>query len=166
MTTLVYERELDPRGRNVVAQSTAIYTANVAHPWRTASPAELHRAGYVINGAADSTTYYAPSLEALLSPEFADDHCFRLVAGDDRRTLGVDFEPTRSRRGIADIRGSLWVDRTTSELRGGSPEWCSIRRHANLSPVLASRSMELTPPRPAMTTGDSRCLACCPATTR
>jgi hypothetical protein len=51
---------------------------------------------------------------------FLEDHCFRLARSRDASRLGIAFEPTRVRRGdrgIARIRGTLWLDRASSELR-------------------------------------------------
>ncbi|MEP6733379.1 MAG: hypothetical protein ABJE10_22235 [bacterium] len=60
------------------------------------------------------TTYYAPGLDMLLSNIFLDDHCFRLAAADGR--IGIEFEPSPDRSRIPEIRGTLWVDRVSSEL--------------------------------------------------
>jgi hypothetical protein len=55
----------------------------------------------------------------LLSSRFVEDHCFRLTT--DRKqvgALGITFEPTPERKkGVPEIRGTLWVDRASSELR-------------------------------------------------
>jgi hypothetical protein len=54
----------------------------------------------------------------LLSDEFARDHCFRPVTGSrDRRGLtGLGFEPAMPRE-TGDVRGTLWLDEKTFELR-------------------------------------------------
>jgi hypothetical protein len=62
-------------------------------------------------------TFYAPDLEALISERFLEDHCVRLDARSDDVRVGIAFEPTRERRRIPEIRGTVWVDRHTSELR-------------------------------------------------
>ena len=58
----------------------------------------------------------APGLDALLNDGFLEDHCFRLTSKDPR-TVEVEFEPTRDRRQVTEVRGSASVDRATSELR-------------------------------------------------
>lgn len=117
-TTLAYERELDPDGRRVLQQSANLRTDYVAQPWRAAGPDSLHRAGFVVEERDRSMIYHAPSIEVLLSNQFLDDHCFRL-AGDRRQPglIGIAFDPSPERRKIAEVRGTLWVDRKSSELQ-------------------------------------------------
>ena len=54
----------------------------------------------------------------LLSNDFAATHCFRVVRDKAKRSgqIGVAFEPA-PRRKQSDIKGVLWVDEKTSELR-------------------------------------------------
>jgi hypothetical protein len=118
-TTVRYERTLDGSGTKLVGQKAAVSTNTAARAWRTPPPDSLRRAGYVVTEKDNSVDYYAPGLETLLSAEFAEDHCFRLT--DDRKQptlIGLLFEPTPERKkGVAEIRGTLWVDRASAELR-------------------------------------------------
>jgi len=114
-TTVAYERTLDAGGRRVVQQSNTVNSDYVKQPWRTIPPDALRRDGYVVTERDNSTTYYAPGLDLLLSNGFVEDHCFRLTT--DRNRLGIEFEPTPERKRVTEIRGTLWLDRASSELR-------------------------------------------------
>jgi hypothetical protein len=118
-TTVTYDRTLDRNSNRVLQQRAAVSTDYVTRAWRTLPPDSLHRAGYVVARRDNAVDYYAPGLDMLLSSVFVDDHCLRLTT--DRRQpalLGVLFEPTPERKkGVAEIRGTLWVDRASSELR-------------------------------------------------
>jgi hypothetical protein len=116
-TTVAYERMLEPDGRRVVRQSSRTSTAYVSQPWRAISPDSAHRAGFVFVAHDNSITYFAPSIDVLLSSAFVEDHCFRLVT--DRRqphVVGVAFEPSSDRRKVPEIKGTLWVNRKTAAL--------------------------------------------------
>ena len=87
----------------------------------TSLPAEaLREKGYTVE---DDTgmTFFAPDLDVLLSPYFTEEHCFRLTNRQtpDPSTVGIDFEPA-SRPRHTEIRGTLWLDSTTKELRSVS----------------------------------------------
>jgi len=76
----------------------------------------LAREGYVLTDG-DSVVFRAPDADVLLSESFVGSHCFGVTAPPaDSTRVGLTFEPTRERQ-VADIRGVLWVDRRTLELR-------------------------------------------------
>jgi hypothetical protein len=114
-TTITYERTLEADARRVRTQSSTVQSGYVKEPWLSRSPEQLRRDGYVVDGPDNSTNYYAPGLGVLLSPLFVEDHCFHVVLERDR--IGLAFQPTPERRKIADIRGTLWLDRKSAELR-------------------------------------------------
>jgi hypothetical protein len=126
-TVLGYRRQLDATGRKTLRQDVAVHTDAVRQPWTSHPVAALHQLGYVLT-ADDSTVYYAPGLDMLTSSTFAEDHCLRLSTSRDNSELGLAFEPTRERRAITDIRGTLWLDRATAQLK--RLEY----RYTNLSP--------------------------------
>lgn len=117
-TTLAYTRTLDENNRRVLNQASSLVTARVAQPWRAIGPDSVHRAGFVIFERDNSVTYHAPSIDVLISSGFIEDHCFHL-ANDRRRPeeIGVAFEPSPERRSKAEIKGTLWLDRKSAELR-------------------------------------------------
>jgi len=121
-TTLTYERQfenLEARGvRRVLTQSTHVATGYVARPWHEVPVDSLHRAGYIVPEHDDITAYYAPGLDVLLSSRFIEDHCFHLTTDRGFPALvGIAFEPSPERKRIPEIRGTLWVDRASAELR-------------------------------------------------
>ncbi|MES2177924.1 MAG: carboxypeptidase regulatory-like domain-containing protein [Gemmatimonadota bacterium] len=115
VTSVLFERSMLARSRRVRKQSSRVQVGFVAQPWAALSPDSLHRTGYIAKTRDNETIYYAPGLDMLLSDVFVVDHCFRLTSEKER--LGVVFEPTRDRRNVPEIRGTLWLDRATSELR-------------------------------------------------
>ena len=130
-TTVVYERVLDPTFRSVLRQSSTIRSDFVTRPWRSLPPDTLRRSGYVSTDRDGATTYHAPGLDALLSNGFLEDHCVRLDPASNGDRLGIAFEPTperRGRRAVAEIRGTVWLDRTSSELRSLSFRYVNVSR--------------------------------------
>jgi hypothetical protein len=114
----MYERVLDPKGSRVLQQKASVSTGYVNRPWLSLPPDSLRRIGYVVVQHDDAVVYYAPGIDALLSPSFAGDHCFRISKDSKRAELiGLTFEPTPDRRRTAEISGTLWVDRASSQLR-------------------------------------------------
>ncbi|MGH7622988.1 MAG: carboxypeptidase-like regulatory domain-containing protein, partial [Gemmatimonadaceae bacterium] len=116
-TTVRYERTVDPGLRHVRDQTANVRSDYVEEPWRSQPMDSLRRFGYVVRGRDDSTTYNAPGIEVLESDAFIADHCFRLASSRDPKLLGIAFEPTPDRRAVAEVAGTLWLDRATSELR-------------------------------------------------
>jgi hypothetical protein len=112
-----YVRTLAPTGNRIVSETTSVTSGFARGLWRSRPPALLRRDGYVVDEIDGSTTYYAPDLDVLLSDAFVDDHCFRLARSRDAARVGIEFEPTRERRGVAGIRGTMWFDRASAELR-------------------------------------------------
>ncbi|HYR07533.1 MAG TPA: carboxypeptidase regulatory-like domain-containing protein, partial [Longimicrobium sp.] len=84
----------------------------------SASARELADGGYVRAESDGSYTYYGVDAANLLSDDFLDTHCFRLRAGprEQPELLGLEFEPVRG-QSRPDIRGVLWLDRQSSQLR-------------------------------------------------
>ncbi|HLL84189.1 MAG TPA: carboxypeptidase-like regulatory domain-containing protein [Longimicrobium sp.] len=92
------------RGRSVV-------------PFRSLPPEELARDGYVRREGRENV-FFAPDAQVLLSDEFLDGHCFRVVPGSGAAAgmIGLAFEPVRGRR-LPDVQGTLWLDPASAELR-------------------------------------------------
>lgn len=118
-TTVGYERFYDPEQKVVSGQRVRVHANTATAPWVEVPADSLHRSGYVTTDkATNEVTFEAPGIETLLSPIFAEDHCFRLAADTaDASRIGLAFEPNLERRNIADVKGTLWLDRRTSELR-------------------------------------------------
>jgi hypothetical protein len=149
-TVVSYQRVLDAGTRRVMQQGSTVTTGLVTQPWAALPPDELRRRGYVIGDGMDTTTFFAPGLDALLDQSFVIDHCFRMAGGPDPSRIGIEFEPASSRRRIADIRGTLWLDRATSELRAMDFRYVNV---SNVTPAgraierLSGGGMEFAPLR-------------------
>jgi hypothetical protein len=125
-TTVSYERTLDASGRRIRQQHSTLQSGYVREPWRSLGSDSLHRIGYVVTDRSNTTTYYGPGLDVLLSSVFIEDHCFRLTHDGDR--LGLVFEPRRERSRVAEIRGTLWLDRASLELRSLEYRYANLLR--------------------------------------
>jgi len=86
-------------------------------PFVTRPPAELASEGFV-RSRGDSISFYAPDADLLLSDQFVATHCFTVSPPPDSLPghIGLRFKPAAGRR-VSDIRGVLWVERRTVELR-------------------------------------------------
>lgn len=108
-------RLLTPTTRRERSRVTDVVEGTVSTPWSAASPATLRRLGYV-QTSGDSTIYNAPGADMLASDEFLLDHCFGLSTTSESTTVGVRFSPTPDRRNRDDIKGTIWLDRTTRQV--------------------------------------------------
>ena len=116
-TTIAYERVLDPSARSIREQSASIRSGYMRQPWRAVSLDSLREIGYLVTDRDGVVNYHAPDLGVLLSDAFLEDHCFRLAPSTDPQRIGISFEPSPSRRRIPGVRGTLWIDRESSQLR-------------------------------------------------
>jgi hypothetical protein len=113
-----YDRNTDITGSLVLTNSTNTYSASAVKAFVALPPDSLAKVGFMSEDD-NGTVYRAPDAEALLSDAFASLHCFREEppAKDKGDWLGIGFRPAKDRAGIVDIEGTLWLDRTSSELR-------------------------------------------------
>jgi hypothetical protein len=113
-----YVRTLDPRTLRVLDESRSDLQGILDRPFTSLSGDSLSKIGYWRTLADGSTIYNAPDAAVLMSDAFLHDHCFWAVdGGRDRRGMeGIAFEP-RPDRQLPDVRGTLWLDSRTFELR-------------------------------------------------
>lgn len=86
-------------------------------PFASLPPDSLALHGYVeLHG--DSTVYAAPDAATLLDSRFLDRHCLaaRAARSDRAGLVGLAFEPVRGTT-RPDVRGVLWLDAASFELR-------------------------------------------------
>lgn len=110
-----FRRELHTNGTVTGEWSTG---ASIVHGkvYQTLPPEFLAQEGFVLEDTREATTIYAvPDAELLISPEFTLTHCFLTVTGEDG-LVGLYFEPV-PRRPVSDIKGTIWLDPATSELK-------------------------------------------------
>lgn len=117
-TTTSYERTLDPLGVAVRAESVTVVRGATARPFGSVPADSLAGAGYVVEDKT-GVNYRAPDAEVLLSESFAALHCFTAVPPPSAHPdwVGLSVTPARERVNISDIDGTLWLDRTSAELR-------------------------------------------------
>jgi hypothetical protein len=113
-----FMRKLDVTTWRVLFEQRNKISASMDRPFRSLPADDLSRGGYVRVNADGSADYYAPDADVLLSEPFLVDHCFRVErgSGPHAQHVGLAFEPVSGRR-TPDIRGVLWLDRSTAELR-------------------------------------------------
>jgi Carboxypeptidase regulatory-like domain len=112
----IYRKEVASNGP-VISADTNVFQIGDRRPFGAIDPESLARNGYVIGDEQKGWHYFAPDDVVLLSEQFANTHCFRLVREPSRPgEIGVSFEPAPERK-LADVEGVLWVDEATSELR-------------------------------------------------
>ena len=111
------QRTLDRSGRTR-AVDTLASLLSTGRPFDSESAARLSRDGWVVETSARSWDFFAPDERVLLSDEFARDHCFGIARNPVAHpaAIGLSFEPTVDRT-VADVRGTLWIDSATAELR-------------------------------------------------
>ncbi|MFQ5703664.1 MAG: carboxypeptidase regulatory-like domain-containing protein [Gemmatimonadales bacterium] len=114
-----YRRELDPQSLEIREQEFSseegVFNGS---PFLAATAAELAKKGFIQRTDKNGYYYYAPDAGVLLSDEFADLHCFSVTEDvpEEPGLLGLQFEPVAGRK-RSDIKGVLWLDQKTAELR-------------------------------------------------
>jgi hypothetical protein len=110
-----WARELDTLARLVTSDSTWMLSGMAQRPF-VALPADyLERVGFIERKSASTWYFYAPDADVLLSEIFLRNYCFRVTEGD-HGLIGLAFEPAKKRK-VADVKGVLWLDSSTAELR-------------------------------------------------
>jgi hypothetical protein len=117
-TSLTYERTRALGSLAVQDEERRMLSGFDRATFFSASARELADRGYVRPGPEGSYMYYGVDAANLLSDAFLDTHCFRLRAAprDEPQLLGLEFEPVPG-HSLPDIRGVLWLDRRTSQLK-------------------------------------------------
>jgi hypothetical protein len=115
----LYDRFTTKDGAPDGTPTVTAKTGSTERPFVSLPAEALSQLGYVVEerGAAN---YYAPDADVLLSDAFAATHCFRVVAPPSGQStlVGVGFGPVDQRgESIKEIEGTLWLDRTSAELR-------------------------------------------------
>lgn len=127
-----FRRDLEPGSEMVRAQAADTATALSVAPYASLPAADLAANGYV-RAAGGGSEFYGPDAPVLLSDSFLDSHCFRVQPGRGAAAglVGLAFEPTRGRR-LPDVRGVLWLDPASAELRALDFEYTGLRGDLNV----------------------------------
>jgi hypothetical protein len=123
--TEILERFVDPFDTTVGREDTEYITAVGRNPFNVSSAEDLQERGFVRDSVGGRQAFYGPDATVLLSETFQESHCFHAVRGDDG-LVGLAFEPAQAPV-MPDIRGTLWIDGETSELRTISFEYEGLR---------------------------------------
>jgi hypothetical protein len=109
-----FRRDISKEGslRSEVVTSDAIVRGQ---PYASPDIDVLMSKGYAYL-VKDEMTFSAPDANVFTSDEFVTTHCFSAVPGPSDSLVGLSFTPVPRRR-QPDVRGTLWVNRSTSELR-------------------------------------------------
>ncbi|MGH7718355.1 MAG: carboxypeptidase-like regulatory domain-containing protein, partial [Gemmatimonadaceae bacterium] len=112
-----YERDLHPVTLRPAPEHRWAMEGVTSNPFVTLPPEQLARRGFV-HREGDFNVYYGPDARLLLSDEFLAGHCLRAVPAskDAPGLVGIGFEP-QGRGNLPDVKGTLWLDEKTFELR-------------------------------------------------
>jgi hypothetical protein len=112
-----YRREWDASRGKVLSEDGTVAEGLAGQPFTSLPAAQLAREGFVVQ-RSDGIWYNLPDAAVLQEDDFLANHCFHVVRDSTLRPgqIGLAFEPV-SRHGLPDVRGALWLDETTSELR-------------------------------------------------
>lgn len=111
-----YERDYDYRRKLVTKERKWTQTGASTAPFVAVAASVLETEGFVVRDR-DSVTFYAPEARTLIAEEFLRTHCFRVRdERTERGRVGLDIEPI-PRRYVPDIKGTLWLDAASGELR-------------------------------------------------
>lgn len=113
-TLLDFHRELGTDMRTI-RERRSFQRGTGQAPYVSYPAAQLVEEGFVVQNRDRSFTYRAPDAAAFLSDEFLDSHCMSIESVKDG-LIGLEFQPVRGRR-VTDIRGTLWLEVGTANLR-------------------------------------------------
>lgn len=108
-------REYGPEGTSVRAEKREVLSGYYREPFVSRPASDLAMRGFV-QQTDQGPLAFAPGAAVLLSDPFLDTHCFRLRSAREDALIGLGFEPLPG-RDVPDIRGVIWVDRATGDLR-------------------------------------------------
>lgn len=110
-------RRLDQYER-MVSDSVLVLRLAARWPVEALPPDSLLAAGFVQpRSGPDDLTWFGPDLAVLFAAGFLERYCLRAVAGPAGSGLaGVAFAPDHQQK-VPGIRGTLWFDERTRELR-------------------------------------------------
>ena len=114
-----YQRKLDVNTWRVLYEDRRRVSVATDRPFRSMPAEVLSVGGYVTVNQDGTVDYYAPDAEVLLSDTFLADHCFKIQSGNLTTRpgqIGLAFQPIPERK-KPDIKGVLWLDGKTAELK-------------------------------------------------
>ncbi|HEU5209233.1 MAG TPA: carboxypeptidase regulatory-like domain-containing protein [Longimicrobiales bacterium] len=115
---MLFQRTRGLLSKEVFEQETRLQSGYGRAAFLSAPVSDLAARGYIRLLPDNVLQYFALDAAALLSDDFLDTHCFRVVRDARNRAglVGLGFQPIEEHR-LPDITGTLWVDERTSELQ-------------------------------------------------
>ncbi len=112
-----YRRSWDLSRNEIFSERGSISEGFASQPYSSISVESLVNEGFIVE-RNDTITYNLPDARVLQHDAFLETHCFHVVRDSLGRPgqLGLAFEPV-SEFGLPDVRGALWLDEATSELK-------------------------------------------------
>ena len=115
-TVVAYDRWTQPGSDVILRQGANVRQGMTSQPWRSVGADSLHRAGFVVREPTGWYTFHALDIQVLLSETFLEDHCLEL-SDIENGEISVEFTPSRDRGRIAEVRGFVWLDARTLDLK-------------------------------------------------
>ena len=117
-TSVRYTRQLHPSSLRILQEDQVTQQGLAERLFRSLDAAVLSRDGFVQVQPDGASVFYAPDADVLAAPEFVHDHCFSVTRDtkEHRGLAGLAFQPVRD-RAHGEIRGTMWLDSATYELR-------------------------------------------------
>lgn len=128
--TEVTERVVTPWDATLGRAHTDYLTVSGRSPFVVPPVEHLLERGFVQDSTEGRLAFYGPDASLLLSDPFLDKHCLRPRRGKGG-LVGLDFEPA-SAPGRVDVRGTLWLDGETAELRWIDFSYVGMRERGDL----------------------------------
>ncbi len=113
--TVSFERDLDRRGR-LLKETRSPKTQHSSPPYGSIPGDSLLTHGFVHEDAQGDMYFYGPDAKVFFSELFLETHCLHMAEDRNEGMIGLGFEPKPGRT-LPDIRGALWLDAETAELR-------------------------------------------------
>jgi hypothetical protein len=123
-----YSRELARDGRSLLSEERNLLSVAGAFSFSTLDPSEL--ASGFLRAESRGSVVYGPDAMLLVSDEFQDTHCFGLVRGNTPGTIGLSFGPMKTQPDVIDVKGVLWADARSGELRSLTFEYTNFAPNA------------------------------------
>jgi hypothetical protein len=120
-------RVLEPRTRRVMAERRHQVEITTGRPFSSIEPESLITSGYWHEADEDSAQFYGLDERVLNSRLFRSINCFHVARrpAQTRGTIGLGFEPQKTGNGV---RGTIWLDSATFELREVEYSYTGIQR--------------------------------------
>lgn len=139
--------QLDTRERPLGEPTVSYHSRATFRPFESVAVEVLAAEGFRTVDRDGTTTYRAPDADIVTADRFLSDYCLSLVVGEGDRSawIGVGFEPAQLRRDIIQVRGTLWIDRASNELRQLEYSYLGLEpilRRVNLGGFVAYTRLE------------------------